>query len=241
MAHASVTASRLPRTWLPAVLISFTFSILCATALYYLLAQHDRSLVAQRNEAAVMAAGQSAQAMARTFAWFSESLISENLVMLQQVLAQHAQQAGLVDAAVVTEDNVIVAAKNLAAIGNRLQDPEWLIARASRGGSIVRGLEQGWHTLIVVEPLRRQDHIVGWVRLVAATPLNAATLRSSEDLARDVALAIVPLFMLMTTLLALTMRSLMSQVRSIIGRILLEAMDQTQNPAGRAAELSEAG
>jgi hypothetical protein len=241
MAHASVTASRLPRTWLPAVLISFTFSVLCATALYYLLAQHDRSLVAQRNAAAVMAAGQSAQAMARTFAWFSESLISENLVMLQQAIAQHAQQAGLVDAAVITEDNAIVAAKNPAVIGNRLQDPEWLVARASRGGSIVRGHEQGWNTLIVVEPLRQQDHIVGWVRLVVATPLNAAVLRSPDDLARDVALAIVPLFMLMTTLLALTLRGIMSQVRSIIGRILLEARDQTQEPAGRAAELSEAG
>jgi hypothetical protein len=209
--------------------------MLCAMALYYVLAQHDRSLVAQRNAAAVMAAGQSAQAMARTLAWFSESLISENLVMLQQVLADHVQQAGLVDAVVVTEDNVIVAAKNPATIGSRLQDTQWLTARASQGGSIVRGLEQGWQTLIVVEPLRREDHTVGWVRLVAATPLNAATLRPPGDLVRDVAIAIAPLFMLMTALLAITMRGILSQVRSRIGSILLEAMDHSQDPAKRAA------
>lgn len=241
MAHASVTASRLPRTWLPAVLISLVFSMLCATALYYLLVQHDRSLVAQRNAAAVTAAGQSARAMARTFAWFGESLLNENLATVQQALAGHARQAGLLDAAVIAEGNVIVAAGDPAAIGGRLQDAGWMVARASQDGFIVDGLERGIQTLIVVEPLRQQDHIIGWIRLVVATPLNAATLRSPDDLARDVALAVVPLFMLLTALLALTMRGIMSQVRSLIGRILLEALDQTQEPVGRAAEVSEAG
>ena len=82
MAHAS----RLPRTWLPAVFISVIVSACCAAALYVLLAQHDRSLVSQRNAAAIMAAEQSAGAMARTVAWFSESLPGESLGTVQQTL-----------------------------------------------------------------------------------------------------------------------------------------------------------
>ena len=106
MAHAS----RLPRTWLPAVFISVIVSACCAAALYVLLAQHDRSLVSQRNAAAIMAAEQSARAMARTVAWFSESLPGESLGTVQQTLEQHARQANLLDAAVITTDNMIVAA-----------------------------------------------------------------------------------------------------------------------------------
>ena len=73
MAHAPLRTSRLPRTWLPAILISVIISACCAAGLYVLLAQQDRSLVTQRNAAMVMATEQSARAMARTVAWFGES------------------------------------------------------------------------------------------------------------------------------------------------------------------------
>ncbi len=241
MAHAPVNTSGLPHTWLPAMLISFVVSMLCAAALYYVLAQHDRSLVTQRNAAAITAVEQSGRAMARTVAWFGESLLSEHLATVQQALEGQSSQIDLLDAAVITEDNLIVAARNPAAIGRRLQDPGWLAARRSPNGSITPGLEQGRHALIVVEPFRQQEHVVGWIRMVFATPPDVATLRSTDDLARDVALAVVPLFLLMTTLLILTLRGIMSQVRSLIGRILLESMDESQDPEGRAAEMSKAG
>ena len=65
------------------------------------------------------------------------------------------------------------------------------------------GLEKGRQALIVVEPLRQQDRIIGWIRLVFPAPQDVATVRSNEDLARDVALAVVPLFILLATLLIL--------------------------------------
>ncbi|MBI4001288.1 MAG: hypothetical protein HY348_05850 [Nitrospira defluvii] len=241
MAHAPVNTSGLPHTWLPAMLISCVISLLCAGALYFILAQHDRALVAQRNAAAIATVNQSGRAMARTFAWFGESLLSEHLATVQQALEEQAPQSDLLDAAVIAEDNVIVAARNPAALGRRLQDPEWLAARRSQGGSIAPGLEQGRHALIVVEPLRQQKRIIGWIRLVLATPQDVSTVRSNEDLARDVALAVVPLFFLMTTLLILTLRGIMSQVRSRIGRILLEALDEPEDSVVRAVEMSEAG
>src|SRR5574340_1648288 len=95
MVPVPVTASRLPRTWLPAVLFSLVFSLLCAAALYSLLAEQDRSLVTQRHVAAVTAAGQNARAMASTLSWFSESLAGENFAAFQQAIAGHAGQAGL--------------------------------------------------------------------------------------------------------------------------------------------------
>ncbi len=237
MAHAS----RLPHTWLPAILIGFVVSMLCAAALFYVLARHDRSLVTQRNGAVMTAVEQRGRAMAQTFAWFGESLLTEHLATVQQALERQTSQTDLLDAAVITEDNMVVAARHPTALGRRLQDPGWMAARKSPGGSIAAGLEQGRHALIVVEPLRQQDRIIGWVRLVFAAPQEVVTLRSKEDLAREVAWAVVPLFILLTTLFLLTMRGIMSQVRSLIGSILLEAMDEPHRPKERAAEMSEAG
>ncbi|MBK7485858.1 MAG: hypothetical protein IPI70_06770 [Nitrospira sp.] len=166
MAHAS----RLPRTWLPAVFISVIVSACCAAALYVLLAQHDRSLVSQRNAAAIMAAEQSARAMARTVAWFSESLPGESLGTVQQTLEQHARQANLLDAAVITTDNMIVAASNPAIIGSPMQDAAWPAARNSQSSSITHGVDKGRPVMIVIEPFRQDNRIAGWIRLVVATP-----------------------------------------------------------------------
>ncbi len=241
MADARVSASRLPRTWLPALLISVIVSAFCACALYYLLAQHDRSLVTQRNASAVMAVEFSARATARTLAWFSESLGTENLASVQQTLEQHAQQANLLAAAVITEENVIVAASNPAAIGTQLQDPAWLAARRMQASVITPGVENGKPAMIVVEPFRRDNRIAGWIRLAVATPPIAATPRSEDDLGLDVALVIVPLLLVMATLMMVTMRGLMSRVRALLASILMEAREQAAHPIAGAVETTERG
>ncbi len=220
------SASRLPRTWLPALLISIIVSAVCAAALYVLLAQHDRSLVAQRNASAVMAAEYGAHATARTLAWFSESIGGENFAAIQQTLEQHAQQANLLSAAVILEDNVVVAASSPAAIGTTLQDAAWLAARRTQSGVITPGIEKGRPAFIVVEPFRRDNRVAGWIRLAVAAPPEAAAPRSEDDLGRDVALVIAPLLLLVATLSMLAMRGLMSRVRSLLAGILLEARGQ---------------
>ena len=223
---ADASPSRLPRTWLPALLISLIVSACCGAALYVLLAQHDRSLVAQRNASAVMAVEYSARAMARTLAWFSESTGGENFASIQEILEQHAQQANLLSAAVVMDDNVVVASSNPEAIGTALQDAAWLAARRTQAGVITPGIEKGRPAFIVVEPFRRNNRVVGWIRLAVATPPEAASPRSDDDLGRDVALVIAPLLLFMVTLLMLTMRGLMSRVRSLLAAILQDAMEQ---------------
>lgn len=230
MADAPVSASRLPRTWLPALLISLLVSGFCAAALYLILAEHDRSLVAQRNATAILTTERSTHATARTLAWFIESLGGDSLAAIQQTLEQHTPQANLLSSAVITEDNVIVAAGNPSAIGTQLQDAAWVNARNSQSSVITSGMEKGRLAVIVVEPIRRDNRIAGWVRLAVAAPPDAAALRSEDDLALDVALVIVPLLLLMVTLLLLTMGGLMSRVRTLLGRIVLEAREQVPQP-----------
>jgi uncharacterized membrane protein affecting hemolysin expression len=241
MASASCKASGLPHTWFPALVISSVVSLLCGAALYFLLAQQDRSLVAQRNAAATHAVESSGRALAHAFAWFSESLLNEHLANVQQVLEGPALPIDLLDAAVITEDNLVVAARNPAAIGRQFQDPAWLAARKSQAGSLTPALDRGRQVLVVIEPLRQQERIIGWVRLVLAAPREVAATRSNEDLMRDVAVAIVPLFILTATLVILFLRGIMSRIRSRIGRILLDAMDDSRDPLDKPVELSKAG
>ncbi len=238
---ADASASRLPRTWLPALLISIIVSAFCAAALYVLLAQHDRSLVAQRNASATMATEYSARATARTLAWLSESLGGENFASIQQTLEQHAQQANLLTAAIIMEDNVVVASSNPAAIGTTLLDAAWLSARRTPNGVLTPGIEKGRPAFIVVEPFRRDNRVVGWIRLAVATPPKAATPRSDDDLGRDVALVIAPLLLLMATLLMLTMRGLMSRVRSLLAGIVLDAMEQAPHPMPPSVDSPDRG
>ena len=195
-----------------------------------MLAEHDRALVAQRNATAILTAERSAHATARTLAWFIESLGGDSLAAIQQTLEQHAQQANLLSSAVVTEDNVIVAAGNPAAIGTQLQDSAWMTARKSQSSVITSGMEKGRPALIVVEPIHRDNRIAGWIRLAVAAPPDAAAPRSEDDLALDVALVIVPLLLIMITLLLLTMGGLMSRVRKLLGSIVLEAREQMPRP-----------
>jgi len=223
------------------VFISVIVSACCATALYVLLAQHDRSLVAQRNAAAIVADGQSARAVARTMAWFSESLPGESLATVQQTLEQHARQANLLDAAVITPDNMIVAASNPASIGTPVQDAAWPAARNSQNSSITHGVDKGRPVLIVIEPFRQDNRIAGWIRLVVATPPDAAVLRSEHDLGREVALVIGPLLLVMVVLLTLTMRGLMSRVRALLAGILMEAWEQRIVPVGNPVETPDRG
>ncbi len=241
MAHAPLRTSRLPRTWLPAILISVIISACCAAGLYVLLAQQDRSLVTQRNVAMVMATEQSARAMARTVAWFGESLVGDNLATMQRTLEQHAKQANWLDAAVITEDNTVVATSNLATLGTQLHDPAWLAARKNQSGSVTAGMDKGRPVMIVIEPFRQQNRIAGWIRLVIALPPDSATLRSENDLGRDVALVIGPLLLMMILLLSLTMRGLMRRVRALLLDILMDAKGQTLAPIGNRAEPSERG
>lgn len=238
---SDASASRLPRTWIPALLISLIVSAVCAAALYVLLAQHDRSLVAQRNASAVMAAEYGARATARTLAWFSESIGGENFAAIQQTLEQHAQQAHLLSAAVILEDNVVVAASNPASIGTTLQDAAWLAARRTQTGVITPGIEKGRPAFIVVEPFRRDNRVAGWVRLAVGAPSEAAAPRSEDDLSRDVALVIVPLLLLVATLSMLAMRGLMSRVRSLLVGILREAREQVPPTIPADAETANRG
>ena len=241
MTHVPVTASRLPRTWLPAVLISVVVSVLCAAALYYILAQHDRALVKQRNAAAMAAAEQRARATAQTLARFSESLVPDQLAAVQQVLEGALRQSDLLDAAVMTENDVVLAASNPDSIGKRPQDPAWTTARRKAGGSATLGMEKGTPALIIAEPFRQAGRASGWIRLAVATPSDAAALRSEKDLGRDVAIAVGPLLLLMATLLILTLRGIMSQVRSMLVGILLEADGPPQNRPGIVADAAQRG
>lgn len=241
MARARSTPPRFPRTFLPALLISVALSVLCAGVLYYLLAQQDRAIVTAHNEALERAAEDKARAVTRTFAWFTETLLGENLTEVQRAIDLHLRQGGILDAAVIAENNVIVAAKSPDAVGRRLQDGAWMAARTTQSEVVSRGIEMGRPAMTVVEPLRDRNHVVAWVRVVFAMPQDYAVGRSADDLAVQVAVYVIPLLLVSTLLLALAMRGMLSQVRLLIAKVLMEAFEPQEANTTAAARLPRFG
>ncbi|MFO0768688.1 MAG: hypothetical protein U0231_18345 [Nitrospiraceae bacterium] len=225
MVRARNPASKFPQTFLPALLISVALSVLCSGALYYLLARQDLAIVTTHNEALDRAADEKARAVTRTFAWFTEMLLGENLTDVQRAIDIHLREVGVLDAAVIAENNVIVAAKSPDAVGRRLQDSAWMSARTTQSEVVSRGIEVGRPAVVVVEPLRDRDHVVAWVRVVYALPQDYATVRSADDLAAQVAIYTLPLLLLSTLLLVLAMRGMLSQVRMAIAKVIMEAFE----------------
>ncbi|MEB2337643.1 MAG: hypothetical protein OZ918_03360 [Nitrospirales bacterium] len=222
MGHGSATPSRLPLAWMPALALGLVLTLPCAAALYLLLAQHDRALVQERNAAAVTATGQSARAIAQTLAWMGEALLQDNVAALQETLVRHARQAGLLEAAVIGTDNVIIAADNPAAVGEPVRDATRPAVTNAAGG-VASSLHQGRPAFTIVVPIRQNGHVVAWVNVVAAAPLSSAAHRTPEDLGRDVMLVIAPLFFVTTMLAAVTIRSVINKTRRLLRRILLDA------------------
>jgi hypothetical protein len=93
MASATRASSRFPGIFLPALLVSLASSVLCAGALYYVLAEQDRMAVAAHNQALDQAAEEKARGIARTFAWFTERLLAENRCARRNRLAASANPA----------------------------------------------------------------------------------------------------------------------------------------------------
>ena len=231
---SATTPPRLPHTFMPALLVSLALSVVCAGGLYYVLAQHDRVRVAAQNAAMDRAAEEQARAVARTFAWFTERLLEENPAEVQRAIDVQLRHTGILDAAVIGDNNVILAAKASDTVGQRLRDSSWLTARQTRGEVTAKGLAFGRPAVTIVEPLRDHDRSPAWLRLVFSLPQEHEPLRTAENLAFEVSLYVVPYFLLVTAMLSLTLRGILSQVRLLIARVVNQAFEPEGSMAGQA-------
>jgi hypothetical protein len=145
------------------------------------------------------------------------------------------------DAAVVGQENVIIAAKAPHTIGQGLQDSAWSAARATEAEVMARGLESGKPALTIIEPLRDRDRIVAWVRLVFGSPEQYAAPRAADDLAVEVARFVIPFFLVMALLSFFTLRGIMSKVRVLIARVVRDAMEPEESMSGHGERYLRTG
>ena len=181
MAHVSVNTSGLPRTWLPAILISGVVSLLCAGALYFILAQQDRLLVAQRNAAAIE------QWTKADGLWCKHSPRSVNRCWanISPTCSKRSRDRPCLPICLTPPSSPKTTSL-------------WRPATRLRGSANNCGTRNGWPraipgldlsrsesrrgqpALIVIEPLRQQEHIIGWVRFLFAAPQEVARATRSE-------------------------------------------------------------
>lgn len=157
--------------------LTFVMTVLMGGTLHYVLKGQEERRAAELISQAREASEQEAIAVSRTFASLGGGLVQTDLFRIQEMLQTGFVQEGLVEAVVLDADNMIVAAKNPAQIGQQVQDIEWISLRAENKEVVSRTPDQAGRLLMmVVEPMREKDETVAWAKLTYSTDRPAMAL-----------------------------------------------------------------
>lgn len=157
--------------------LTVLMTVLMGGTLHYLYKGQEERRAVEVTAQAQAASEREAIAVSRIFASLGGGLVQTDLFRIQEMLQTGFVQEGLVEAAVLDADNMIVAAKNSAQIGQHVQDIEWISLRAQNREVVSRMSDQAGRPLIlVVEPMKEKDEIVAWAKLTFSIDRPAVTL-----------------------------------------------------------------
>jgi uncharacterized membrane protein affecting hemolysin expression len=161
--------------------LTIVMTVLMGGTVDYILKGQETMRAGQLTSQAQEANEREAIAISRIFASLGGELVQADLFRIQEMLQTGFGQEGLVEALVLDTDNMIVAAKNSAQIGQSVQDIEWLALRAQNKEVVSRTPDQSGRPLVtVVEPMKDKGETVAWAKLTysitspAVTPLPPA-------------------------------------------------------------------
>jgi hypothetical protein len=157
--------------------LTLVMTVLMGGTLHYVLKGQEERRAAELTSQAQGAGEREAIAVSRTFASLGGGLVQTDLFRIQEMLQTGFVQAGLAEAVVLDADNMVVAAKNSAQIGQHVQDIEWISLRAQNKEVVSRTPDQAGRLLMmVVEPMKEKDEIVAWAKLTYSIDRPAVTL-----------------------------------------------------------------
>lgn len=215
------------------VVISTLSTLLIGSLLYYTLKRHEavhaQALERMAGEAHLqraLAAGHAVGALSRH--------VIEDVARLQDLVATGLDSEGLQSFMIVSPDNVVLAAKNTAQIGQRLQDANWIAWTRRQREVVQRAVDEaGRPVMIIVEPLKHDSAIVAWAMLVFALPEQAVSLQSPVERLVETAQFMAPIFVLLLASIGWAMKLAAGTVRRQIQGVMASMLEKPAEPDGK--------
>ena len=208
--------------------------------MYYTLKRHD---VAQANvlmQQAQQAGEQQALIASQAVAALGGGLIQTDLFRIQEMLATGFSREGLIDAVVIDQDNMIMAAKDQKEIGKQVQDSTWLSLRAQNREMVSRAQDQSGRTIVtVIEPMKEKSETIAWIKMTYALSQPAVTIRSSKDRLWETVKLVGPLAAFLLMGFFMVMRSAKAKIRKEI-QALVSSAQREESHASAGSRLRKA-
>jgi len=220
-------------SFLVAMVISLLTTLVIGSLLYYSLRRMDSQHAQDIGRAAVQAGEQKVRAAGQVFAGLSRRVMQTDVARVQDLVEAAAEDQGLRDAMILSRDNVILAAKNQAQVGQKLQDATWLSWKGQRREVVQRAVDAaGRPVFVVVEPLADKGDIMAWAMLVFALPSDATALRAPMDRLMDVGRMTASIFVVLLISIGLGMHWAAAGIRKQIQGVMASVLEEPEEPPG---------
>ena len=233
-----------------AVAMSLVTAVIFGGMLYYTLKRYETAQVREVERVEQAGREQQAVAASRLFAHAGSAVIRTDPGKLQPLLLYGFPPRNLIEASIVNQDDVIVAAMDQTRIGQRAQDPKLASQRTAKREVVSSTVDAaGRRTLTVLEPLLDNDGVVAWAWFRFGWPVEGGALRSPADRIMECARLMAPLFLLVLLSSYLAMRSATSGIRrqlqalvaSLVEPPSLSGKGDMHPSAGKPVEVRKAG
>ena len=215
------------------IVISVLTTLLIGSMLYYTLKRHDVAHAQEVELFAGQVSEQKALAASQIFAALSRQVIQTDPVRIQDLVGTGFEGEEPREVMVVSRDNIVLAAKDSAQVGQRVQDATWLSWKAQNREVARRAVDQaGLPVFVIVEPLKDQGDILAWAMLVFALPQGAVFLRSPTERMVETASLMAPILVFLLVSIGLAMKLATAAIRRQIQGLMASVLEEP----GRQAE-----
>lgn len=211
---------------LVAVALSLLTTMLFGGMLYYTLKRYEAAQARQVEQVEQAGREQQAVAAGRLFARAGSAVVRTDSAKIQPMLQGGFPTKHLLDAAIVNQDDIIVAAMDSSRIGQRIQDPLLASQRATKREAVAGGADAaGKRTFTVLEPLVDNDGVVAWAWFRFGWPAESGHLRAPADRMVECARLMVPFFISMLLCIGIGMWSATNALRRQLRTVLTSVLD----------------
>jgi hypothetical protein len=190
MSQSDTSSGHGARTIGLAIIMALIAGTLIAGMLSYTLKRHNNV----HANAARQASESKAIAISQILADLGGDVLGSGLFRLQGMLQRGFAGTTLVRAMVIDTDDMVVASKATALIGQQMKEDNWIFKRDQNKELVSKSAGQdGKELLTVIEPMKEKGVTVAWVYLEFALPPLEQFMVPPADRWTEVARLVVPI------------------------------------------------